>query len=215
MDKFSGEKSIVIAVAGGAGAGKTTFSRQLVALLKNYSVILISVDNYCKDFSHLTLKQRKQINFDNPNTIDIELLSKHLKMLKNNQSVNCHYYDYSISLRSKKTFKLNPAKIIIIEGVLLLSTPKIRELSDIKIYIETDDDLRFIRRLKRDINERKRSREFAINQYLTMVKPMHELIVKPSSRYADLIIPYYDGNNIAMNILIKSIEGVLKNGKKN
>jgi len=214
MKQLFSKRNIVVAVAGGTASGKTTFSIELMKLVKQYSIILLSLDNYYKDFSYLTLAQRKKLNFDNPDNLDIALLKKHLTMLKNNQSINQFIYDYTISLRTKKTITIKPAKIIIIEGIFLLCIKEIRKLLNIKIYIETDDDLRFIRRLERDVKERKRNKQFVIHQYLTTVKPMHDLIVKPSSRFADLIIPYYDGNKVAMKILSATFKYLLDNKLK-
>jgi len=210
MIKFLEKDSIVISVAGGAASGKTTFSKNLMKLVKNYSVSLLSLDNYYKDFSDLSFEERAKINFDNPDTIDVDLLIKHIKMLINNQEVQQRKYDFTLNLHSQELITIKPAKIIIIEGLFLLEIKAIRELSNIKIYIETDDDIRFIRRLNRDVKERKRTEKFAIHQYLTMVKPMHDLIIKPSSRFADLIIPYYDGNDVAMGLLLTSIKGLLQ-----
>jgi len=209
MINFLNKKHIIILVSGGAASGKTTFSEKLMKLVKNYSVSLVSLDNYYKDFPNLSSEELKNINFDNPITIDSKLLLKHINMLINDKIVKQPKYDFSINAHGNEYVIVKPAKIIIIEGIFLLEMKEIRNLSNIKIYIETDDDIRFIRRLNRDIKERKRSEEFAIKQYLEKVKPMHELIVKPSSRYADLIIPYYEGNDVAMEILISSIKGLL------
>jgi len=206
-------KNILVAVAGGTASGKTTFSKKIMKEISEYSVILLSLDNYYKDFSYLTFEQREKINFDNPDNFDVPLLKKHLTMLRNNESIEQFIYDFSIHLRSKKTIVVKPAKIIIIEGLFLLHIEEIRDLFNIKLYIETDDDLRFIRRLERDIKERNRTKNYVVNQYLETVKPMHDLIVKPSSRYADLIIPYYDGNKVAMKILLASFTYLLNNKK--
>ncbi len=200
----------IIAVAGGTASGKTTISNKIMKAMKNKSIAFFAIDNYYKDFSHLSHEERKKINYDHPNSIDIPLLVEHLETLSHNESVKQYVYDFKKNVRTKERIIVNPAKVIVIEGILVLAIEEIRNLSDIKIFINLDDDIRFIRRLKRDIEERKRSVERVIEQYLNVVKPMHDLFVEPSKKYADIIIPYYEGNIVAIDVIVSKIKLLIK-----
>ncbi len=203
-------KTTIIAIAGGTACGKTTLAKQIINILKDKSVVLLSTDNYYKDYSYLTSEDRKKINYDHPDALDIELLKKHLFQLTNGQSVEQQIYDFKNNIRTNKTRFIKPSKVIILEGILLLHIKTIRDLCNIKLFVKTDDDIRFIRRLTRDIDNRKRTLNSVINQYLKTVKPMHDILVEPSIKYADLIIPYYEGNNVALNILLSRIESLIQ-----
>ncbi len=203
----------IIAVAGGTASGKTTISNKIINEIGSDKVTLISLDNYYNDHSNLNHKQRIKINYDHPNAIDIKMIVDDLTKLAYNQPIQQFIYDYKNNLRTKKIIKVSPSKVIILEGILILAIEEIRKLADIKIFIKTDDDIRFIRRLERDIKERKRTVESVINQYLTTVKPMHDLLVEPSTKYADIIVPYYEGNIVAIDMIISKINFLLKNHK--
>lgn len=200
----------IIAVAGGTASGKTTISKKIIDEIDSNFVTLIPLDNYYNDYSHLGAGDRKKINYDHPNAVDIPLLVDHLTKLSHNIPVEQYIYDYKNNLRTKKTVKVYPSKVIVLEGILLLAIEEIRKLTDIKIFIKTDDDIRFIRRLERDIKERKRSVESVIDQYLKTVKPMHDLLVEPSKKYADIIVPYYEGNMVAIDMIISKVKSLIK-----
>ncbi len=204
----------IIAVAGGTASGKTTVAKKIIDVITDDSVTLISTDNYYNDYSNLNSSERKQINYDHPNSIDLDLLVEHLYKLSHNEPVKQYVYDFTHNIRTKKTITIKPSKVIILEGILILAIKEIRELADIKIFIKTDDDIRFIRRFERDIKERKRSAESIINQYLLTVKPMHDLLVEPSVKYADLIVPYYEGNIVAIDMILSKIKTLIKAEKK-
>ncbi len=203
------KKNTIIAVAGGTASGKTTVANKIMEIFKEDSVTLISTDNYYKDYSNLSFDERRKINYDHPNTVDIELLSKNLIDLKNNKEVKEYIYDFKNSIRTKKTIIVKPRKVIILEGILILAIKQIRDLVNIKMFIKTDDDIRLIRRLERDMKLRKRTFKSVIDQYLTTVKPMHDLLVEPSTRYADIIIPYYEGNEVAVDLILSKVKSLI------
>lgn len=202
-------KNIIIAIAGGTGCGKSTFANKIVNALKDKSVSLISTDNYYKDYSYLNFKERKNINYDHPNAIDIPLLVSVLKKLLNNQPIYEYIYNFSKNIRTKEKKIVKSSKVIIVEGILVLAIKEIRELADIKLFIKTDDDIRIIRRIIRDVKERNRTLESIIDKYLAIIKPMHELFVEPSTKYADIIIPYYEGNSVAFNLILSKIKSII------
>jgi len=194
-----------IGIAGGTGAGKTTFINNLYKHFQN-KILILSHDSYYKDLSHLTLKQRAAINFDHPNSLETSLLIKHIKQLKKQKSIKVPVYDFKISNRTDKHEIKNPKPIIFVEGILIFSNSKLCNLFDLKVFIETEADIRLGRRIKRDINERGRTVDFSLNQYLQMSKPMHEQYVEPSKKHADLIVPQGGMNEKALKILIYAIE---------
>jgi len=179
---------LIVGIAGGSGSGKSTFAKRIKETFGDKAV-LIEQDAYYKDMSHLPAEDRKHINFDHPECIDFDLISSHLLALKRGESVLKPTYDFSTHTRTQIQQEVFPAKIIIIEGVLLFAVAEVRDLCDIKLYIDVEDDIRFIRRLERDIRERGRTVEEVKNQYLVTVKPMHSLFVAPSKIFADVIIP--------------------------
>jgi len=210
-NKTKKEKPVqFIIVAGGSASGKTTVVKQIAdEILADKSVVHFSMDHYYKDLSNMSLEERRKVNFDHPNSIDVDLLVKDLKKLKKRQAIKMPVYDFSINNRTKKTVQLDPADVIILDGILTLHIEKIREFGDIKIFIKTSDDIRFIRRLERDVKERGYTIDYIIKQYLTTVKPMHDYFVAPSIDYADIIIPYYEGNDVAIDLVATKIASIV------
>lgn len=201
----------IIGIAGGSASGKTTIARKIFETTKSFgSVILIRLDDYYQDLSHLPLEERRKINFDHPDSLDFDLLINHLNQLRNNKSIRKPIYDFVEHNRSPKTELIYPANVILVEGILTLALETLRELFDIKIFVDTDDDIRFIRRLQRDIRDRGRTVENVIDQYLKTVKPMHHQFVEPSRRYADVIIPEGGYNSVAIDMVITKITSLIK-----
>jgi len=203
-------KPLVIAVAGGSSSGKTTVVNKLTANLSEYPIVIIKHDDYYKDQSTMTMEERRAVNYDHPFSLDNDLFLRHLKMLIAGQPIEKPTYDFVNHTRAAATEIVKPAKLIILEGILVLEDPRIRNLVDIKLFVETDDDLRFIRRLKRDIDERGRTMDSVINQYLSTVKPMHYAFVKPTKRYADIIIPNDYSHDVAVDLIKAKIVSILK-----
>ena len=203
------QKPILIIVAGGSASGKTTVVDKIINGLHSVDVTVIRHDDYYKDQTHLTMDQRVQTNYDHPNSLDNDLLIKDLKELLNGQPINKPLYDFVCHNRSDKYETIYPTKVIILEGILVLQDPRVRELGDIKVFVESDDDIRFIRRLKRDIEERGRTIDSVITQYLTTVKPMYYQFVKPSKRFADIIIPNDSKHDVAVDILMAKINQII------
>ncbi|TCS95934.1 uridine kinase [Hazenella coriacea] len=199
------KKPVVIGVAGGTGSGKTTVARKLVDQFAD-SVVFLEQDAYYRDQSHLTMAERIQTNYDHPLAFDNDLLIKHMDQLLNYQSVERPVYDYALHTRSKETIFLAPRDVIILEGILILDDERLRDRMDIKIFVDTDADVRILRRMERDIQERGRTFESVILQYLNIVRPMHLQFIEPSKRYADLIVPEGGHNQVAINILINQIQ---------
>lgn len=203
-------KYTIIGIAGGTASGKTTVAKILhERTLPIGSVAMLRMDDYYKNNTKLSLEERRQINFDHPDAYDIDLLMEHLKELKKGHSIEKPIYDFVVSNRMQETETINPGNVIIVEGILLFAIPKLRNLFDIKIYVETPDDIRFIRRLKRDIEKRGRSIESVVNQYLNTVRPMHETFVEPSKKYADLIIPEGGHNEVAMDVILTKVNQLM------
>ena len=178
---------MIIGIAGGTGSGKSTFTNRLKDYFKDEAAVVYH-DNYYRRQDEVSFEDRKKVNYDHPDSLETDLMLKHLKMLKNGQPVDCPVYDYSLHNRSDKTIRIEPKKIILVEGILLLADPRIRELLDIKIYVEADADERILRRIVRDVKERGRDLDNIVDQYLTTVKPMHYLYVEPTRALADLVI---------------------------
>ena len=202
-------KPILIVIAGGSASGKTTVVEKIVANLNSNEVTVIKHDDYYKDLTHLPIDERKKVNFDHPNSLDNDLYFKQLQDLLNGKTINKPTYDFVVHNRSAKTELVEPTKIIVTEGILVLEDERIRNLANIKIFVESDDDIRFIRRLVRDTKERGRSIESVINQYLTTVKPMYYSFVKPTKRYADIIIPNDNTHDVAVNCIVRMIKDML------
>ena len=201
----------ILGIAGGTASGKTTVAKKLKELAEPYGkVAMLRLDDYYKDMSHLCLEERKKINFDHPDSYDFELILKHINDLLNGIPVQKPIYDFVISVRTKETELVEPSDVIIIEGIMIFTCEELRNMFDMKIYVDTPDDIRFIRRLKRDIRDRGRTVESVVNQYLTTVRPMHHSFVEPSKRYADIIVPEGGKNEVAIDLLITKIKSFLK-----
>ena len=200
MPKFI-KNMLIIGIAGGTGSGKTTVVRQIMDELKNEEVDVISQDSYYQDTSHLSMEERKKINFDHPKSIDFNLLVSHLKELKTGNSIEEPVYSFKEHNRTKETRTIHPRKVIIVEGILILTHPDIRDMFDIKIFVHADSDERMIRRLKRDINERGRDLDEVLWRYQTTLKPMHQQFIEPTKEFADIIIPTNRPNTVAVDIV--------------
>lgn len=192
---------LIIGIAGGTGCGKTTVVNQIVNELPAEEVGVISQDSYYNDLSHLSYEERANINFDHPRAIDFDLLAKHLDHLRQGNPIEQPVYSFTEHNRTKDTIKTHPRKVMIVEGILIMTNPKIRKIFDIKIYVHADSDERLIRRLKRDINERGRSIEEVLGRYQTTLKPMHDQFIEPTKEYADIIIPNNKYNTVAIDIV--------------
>lgn len=192
---------LIIGIAGGTGSGKTTVVNQIVHELKNEDVIVISQDSYYKDTGHLAYKDRVKINFDHPRSIDFDLLVFHLKQLKEGISIQQPVYSFQEHNRTGETTTTEPRKVIIVEGILILTHPEIREMFDIKIYVHADSDERLIRRLKRDISTRGRDLDEVLLRYQNTLKPMHQEFIEPTKEFADIIIPTNRHNTVAVDII--------------
>ena len=194
-------KIILIGIAGGTGSGKTSVSKAISAEFSTSEVALIQQDSYYKDLKHLSFEEREKINFDHPDAVDFGHLYDDLKRLISGESVNIPLYDYTTHTRKIETVEIGNHHIIVLEGILALFDEKIRTLMDIKLYVDTPDDIRIIRRIKRDINKRERTFESVIEQYYKTVRPMHEQFVEPSKKHADVIIPEGAHNKVAIDII--------------
>jgi uridine kinase len=203
-------KPIVIGVAGGSGSGKTTVAQNILEQVGSDKVTYITHDLYYKDASHLSLSERHKLNCDHPEAFDNELLIKHVKKLKSGEAVEVPIYDFKTYIRAKETQRMEPQRVVLVDGILIFADKKLRELMDVKIFVDTDADIRFIRRLQRDIEERARTTELVIEQYLTTVRPMHLEFVEPSKRYADVIVPEGGFNEVAIKMIAARIKMLLE-----
>lgn len=202
-------KPLLIGITGGTGSGKSTVAKAICESLPKQNVVIIEQDSYYKDQSHLTPEQRENTNYDHPFAFDTDLLISHLKMLIDNKAIDKPLYDFTIHNRRKETLRMEPKDVIILEGILILDSPEIRKLLDIKIFVDTDADVRIIRRIVRDMNERGRSLDSVIKQYMDVVKPMHNEFIEPTKRYADIIIPEGGYNKVAIDIMVAKIKSIL------
>lgn len=203
-------KPILILIAGGTASGKTTVVDKLKAHFSDDDISVVAMDNYYKRRDDISLEDRKKINYDHPDAIDMKLLKEHIILLLNNCDVACPIYDFKNHNRSNSTINIKHSRVIIVEGILALYDSEIRELADIEIFVESEPDIRFIRRLKRDISERGRDVDDVISQYLATVKPMYDSYVAPTKRFADIIIPNDTKHNMAIDILATKIENIIK-----
>jgi len=194
----------VIAIAGGTGSGKSTLANRIVTQLPDH-VALLTHDSYYKDNRHLSYEERCKLNYDHPDAFDNELFIRHLTALKAGQAIERPVYNFSTHLREDYTVRVEPRKIILVEGILVLENPELRKLYDLMIYVDTDADVRILRRITRDIRERGRTLESVIEQYLTTVKPMHEAFVEPTKRYANIIIPEGGYNEAGFDVVMARI----------
>ena len=202
-------KPLVIGVAGGTGAGKTTVAQAILDRVGRKRVAFLQHDAYYRDLSHLPIEERRKVNFDHPNALENELLISHLRMLRAGEPVDLPVYDFVTYTRLPRTHRVNPRGVVLMEGLLLFADPQLRELMDIKVFVDADADLRLVRRLNRDIQERGRSYESVIGQYLSTVRPMHLEFIEPSKRYADVIIPRGGFNEVALDMVIARVEKLL------
>lgn len=201
---------IIIGISGGTGSGKTTVAKQVRRHFPEESVVIIHHDSYYLDRSHLAPEERERINYDHPSSFDNDLLESQLRVLKGGKEIEKPVYDFESHTRRPETITVRPASIILLEGILVLSCEELRRLMDIKIYVDTDADERFIRRLKRDIVERGRTFDQVIDQYLKTVRPMHLQFVEPSKRYADVIIPEGGLNVVAVDLIVTKVRDILE-----
>ncbi|WP_321330128.1 uridine kinase [uncultured Ilyobacter sp.] len=203
---------IIIGVAGGSGSGKTTVAKNLVKAFKSEDAVLVAQDAYYKELKEMSVQERACVNFDHPNSIEFELLKKDLETLLKNQVIERPIYDFKTHSRKEETITIQPSKIIIVEGILLFAVPEIRNMFDVKIFVDTDADEMLLRRIERDIHERGRTFESVRDQYLKTVKPMYLEFCEPSKRYADIIIPRGGENKIAVNMVIAKLKRYLQKG---
>jgi len=199
----------IIGIAGGTGSGKSTLSRKIKEALKE-SVTLICHDNYYKDNSHLSFEERTHQNYDHPSAFDTELLIEHLNKLKSGQDIDMPTYSFVEHLRNKETVHITPSRVIILEGILIFENEDLRNMMDMKIFVDTDADVRFIRRMSRDVKSRGRDMDSVINQYLNTVKPMHEQFVEPSKKYADVIVPEGGHNIVALEMINERLKRLVE-----
>ncbi len=203
------QRSYVIGVAGGSGSGKTTVIHKILEKIGNDNAVIVQHDWYYKHNPHLSFEERTLLNYDHPEALETSLMISHLKELVQGRPVTAPIYDFSRHLRQEETQLKKSRRIIIVDGILIFRDEDLRNLMDLKIYVDADSDHRFIRRMERDIKERGRTRESVVKQYLETVKPMHDFFVETSKRYADIIIPHGRQNSVAINIFIAKIESVL------
>ena len=202
-------RPVTIAVAGGSGSGKTTIANAILERVGSHHIAYVAHDAYYRDRRDLTLEERRAINFDHPDSLETSLMADHIVALQNWQPVEIPIYDFTIHQRTKETQHVEPQPIILVEGILVLAEESLRPLFDVKIFVDTDADIRLIRRLHRDIAERGRTSESVINQYMSTVRPMHLEFVEPSKRYADVIIPEGGFNTVAIDMVSDRISSLL------
>ncbi|MCD3232912.1 uridine kinase [Clostridium botulinum] len=202
-------RPILIGITGGTGSGKSTVANEIYESFKDDCIAIIEQDSYYKDQSNLSFEERIKTNYDHPNAFDTQLLVEHLKELFEGNSIYKPIYDFKEHNRKTETIKVNAKDIVIVEGIMILQDVELRELLDIKIYVDTDDDVRIIRRILRDIKERGRTIDSVVDQYLNVVKPMHSQFIEPTKKYADIIIPEGGQNKVAIDIMVSKIKQIL------
>lgn len=202
-------RPVVIGVTGGSGSGKTTVSKAIYNQLSGQSLLILQQDSYYNDQSEMTMAERHAVNYDHPLAFDTELMIKQIKQLLAYEPIEKPVYDYEQYTRSSETIHQEPRDVIIVEGVLILDDQRLRDLMDIKVFVDTDDDIRIIRRIERDIKERGRTLDSVITQYLATVKPMYHQFVEPTKRYADIIVPEGGENEVAIDLLTTKVRSIL------
>lgn len=204
------DKPLIIGVTGGSGSGKTSVSQSIYNNFPGKSILMLEQDSYYKSQNHLSFEDRLKTNYDHPFAFDTDLLVQHLKSLLSKKTIEKPVYDYVNHTRSKATVLQEPREVIILEGILILEDQRLRDLMDIKIYVDTDDDIRIIRRIRRDMMERGRSLDSVIDQYLNVVKKMHEQFIEPTKKYADVIIPEGGANQVAIDLVTTKIKTIFE-----
>ena len=205
------KRPIIIGVTGGSGSGKTSVSRAILNHFPEHSIMMLEHDSYYKDQSHLEFEERLKTNYDHPFAFDTDLLIEHLEVLLNYETIEKPVYDYVHHTRSEETVIQEPRDVIILEGILILEDERLRNMMDIKVYVDTDDDIRIIRRIKRDMEERGRTLDSVIDQYLTVVKPMYHQFIEPTKRYADVVVPEGGKNHVAIDLINTKVSSSLAN----
>ncbi|QII82667.1 uridine kinase [Jeotgalibaca arthritidis] len=208
------KRPIVIGVTGGSGSGKTSVSRAIFEKFSDLSILLLEQDYYYKDQSHLPFEERLKTNYDHPFAFDNDRFISDLEDLIHYKSIEQPVYDYANHTRSNQVIPRDPKEVIIVEGILILEDERLRNLMDIKVYVDTDDDIRIIRRIKRDIEERGRTLDSVIDQYLSVVKPMHHQFIEPTKKFADIIIPEGGKNQVAIDLMTTKIASILQESSK-
>ncbi|RAN51202.1 uridine kinase [Dolosigranulum pigrum] len=203
------EGPVIIGVTGGSGSGKTSVCREIFKQFQGKSIMMLEHDSYYKDQSHMSFEERLETNYDHPLAFDTDLLIEQLKQLMAGEAVDIPVYDYTNHTRSEEVIHQEPKEVIILEGIMILENQRLRDLMDIKIFVDTDDDLRIIRRIQRDMTERGRSLDSIIDQYLGVVKKMHEQFIEPTKKYADVIIPEGAHNTVAIDLMVSKIRMIL------
>jgi uridine kinase len=209
--KLMKKRPIIIGVTGGSGSGKTSVSRAILNHFPEHSIMMLEHDSYYKDQSHLEFEERLKTNYDHPFAFDTDLLIEHLEVLLNYETIEKPVYDYVHHTRSEETVIQEPRDVIILEGILILEDERLRNMMDIKVYVDTDDDIRIIRRIKRDMEERGRTLDSVIDQYLTVVKPMYHQFIEPTKRYADVVVPEGGKNHVAIDLINTKVSSILAN----
>ena len=203
---------LVLGIAGGSGSGKTTLMNNIVSPFGD-DITVLSHDSYYKRHDDMTYEERCRLNYDEPTALETELMTRHLALLRHGQAIDCPVYDFTVHNRSDETTRIEPGKVIIVEGILIFENPELRDLMDIRIFVDTDADIRLCRRVKRDVNKRGRTLESVLTQYQETVKPMYEKYVEPSKKYAHILVPEGGKNAVALdlvvNLIAKHIEGRL------
>ena len=203
-------RPIIIGVTGGSGSGKTSVSRAIFDQLHGHSLMMLQKDSYYKSQDDIPFEERTKVNYDHPNAFDTDLLIEQLEDLLNWKTIEIPVYDYAAHTRSKEVLVQEPREVIIVEGILTLNDARLRDLMDIKIFVDTDDDIRIIRRIQRDIEERGRTLQSVIDQYLETVKPMYHQFIEPSKRYADIIVPEGGENQVAIDLLVTKVRDIIR-----
>jgi len=199
-------KPLIIGIAGGTGSGKTTVAKKIAQALPQASVAFLDMDGYYRNFAHLPMDERREINWDHPEAFDLDLFVSHLEQLARGEPVEKPVYDFTTHLRSLRTERITPADVIVVDGILLFVDERVRALCDVKVFVDADPDIRLVRRIQRDMSERDRPLEEILQQYLTTVRPMQQQFVEPSKRYADIILPRGGENAVAIEMILTTIQ---------